>query len=346
MSNKPKRYVYITGCDSGFGRIAVDLFDKDQIGVFAGVFLEASIEKLKRECPSGRVVPVPLNVRSEASVLEAARLIKEQLAADGAQLIGVVNNAGILVQPCPAEWQSMQDFRDMIDVNLIGTAAVTQSVLPLIRASKGRIVCVSSIAGRFGLPTEAAYCASKYAVQGYADVLRRDMLCWGVSVHIVEPGVFPNTGLYERFEKGLDTVWARLDPQLRDDYGEDHYKFIRKQLTFALHEFGTTDTTLVSKAYVHAITSEQAMYRYRIGADSKYLMTLLSNVHESTSDALVTRSDPRMPYVKPTKAPSNGRELVFTRMDKGWNRYIAIMLIVAFVLYKVRTHGRDRKSVV
>lgn len=79
----------------------------------------------------------------------------------------------------------MQEFRDMFDVNVIGTAAVTQSVLPLIRASKGRIVCVSSIAGRVGLPTEAAYCASKYAVQGYADTLRRDMIAWGVSVHIV-----------------------------------------------------------------------------------------------------------------------------------------------------------------
>jgi short-subunit dehydrogenase len=228
----------------------------------------------------------------------------------------------------------------MIDVNVIGTAAVTQSVLPLIRAAQGRIVCTSSIAGRVGLPTEAAYCASKYAVQGYADVLRRDMIAWGVSVHIVEPGVFPNTGLYERFEKGLDQVWARLDPKLREDYGEDHYKFIRKQLTFALNEFGTSDASLVSKAYVHAILNKTPMYRYRVGADSKYLITLLANVHESTSDTLLTYSDPRLPYVKPTKAPSNGRAQAMGRMDKGWNRTLAIALIVAYILYKVRNYGR------
>jgi NAD(P)-dependent dehydrogenase (short-subunit alcohol dehydrogenase family) len=234
--SKPTRYVYVTGCDSGFGRIAVDLFDKENFGVFAGVFLESSIAKIKQECPSGRVVPIPVNVRSEASVLEAARLIKEHLARENAQLYAVVNNAGILVQPCPTEWQSTQDFRDMLEVNVIGTAAVTQSVLPLIRQAKGRIVCTSSIAGRVGLPTESAYCASKFAVQGYADSLRRDMIAWGVSVHIVEPGVFPNTGLYERFEKGLDSVWARLDPQIKEDYGEDHYKFVRKQLTFAKDE--------------------------------------------------------------------------------------------------------------
>jgi NADP-dependent 3-hydroxy acid dehydrogenase YdfG len=92
-NSKPTQYVYITGCDTGFGRIAVDLFDKEQIGVFAGVFMESSIQKLKTECPSGRVVPIPLNVKSEASVLEAARLINEYLTKEtnGAKLIGVVN---------------------------------------------------------------------------------------------------------------------------------------------------------------------------------------------------------------------------------------------------------------
>lgn len=135
-------------------------------------------------------------------------------------------------------------------------------------------------------------------------------------------------------------MWNRLDPQTREDYGEAHYQFIRKQLTFALHEFGTTDSSLVSKAYVHAILNDKPMYRYRIGADSKYLITILANVHESSSDALMTRSDPRLPYVKPAKAPENGRDLAMGRMDKGWTRFLAIVTIVAYILYKVRTHGR------
>ena len=83
--------MYITGCDSGFGRIACDLFDKESIGVFAGVFFETSIDKIKQDFPSGRVVPVPLNVRSEASVLEAARVIGDQLKRENAKLIGLVN---------------------------------------------------------------------------------------------------------------------------------------------------------------------------------------------------------------------------------------------------------------
>jgi len=340
MSSKPTKFVYITGCDSGFGRIATDLFDKENIGVFAGVFFESSIEKLKTECPSGRVVPIQVDVTSEASVAEAAIFIKEYLEKNSGQLTGVVNNAGILVQPCPAEWHSVKDFRDMFNVNVLGTASVTQSVLPLIRQSKGRIVCTSSIAGRFGLPTEAAYCASKYAVQGYADVLRREMIPWGVTVHIVEPGVFPNTNLYDRFEKGLDSVWARLDPSLKEDYGEAHYRFLRKQLGHALKTFGTLDSSLVSKAYVHAVLDPQPKYRYRVGFDSKYIITLLSNLHESTSDSIATFDDPQVPFVKPTKAPENGKAIAMGRMDKGWKKFIATILIIAFILYKVRTYGK------
>jgi len=90
----------------------------------------------------------------------------------------------------------------MFNVNVLGAVLVTNSVLPLIRKSMGRVVVTASIAGRVGIATQAAYCASKYAVEAWADVLRKDMYPFGVTVHIVEPGVFPNTGLYARFQTG------------------------------------------------------------------------------------------------------------------------------------------------
>ena len=68
----------------------------------------------------------------------------------------------------------------MYRVNVLGTVATTQQFLPLIRKAQGRIVNVASIAGRVGLPTQPAYCASKHAVEGLSDVLRQDMLPWGV----------------------------------------------------------------------------------------------------------------------------------------------------------------------
>lgn len=173
-------------------------------------------------------------------------------------------------------------------------------------------------------------------MQAYADVLRKDMYAFGVTVHIVEPGVFPNTNLYERFQTGLDSVWARLDPQIKADYGEEHYKFQRALLAFALKEFGTLDSSLVPKAYVEAITSKQPLYRYRVGNDSKYLITMLANAHESTSDGAMTMSDPRLPWVKPASAPANGKARAWATYDKGWKRFIIVSLFIAWVAYRVK----------
>ena len=173
-------------------------------------------------------------------------------------------------------------------------------------------------------------------MQAYADCLRRDMYAWGVTVHIVEPGVFPNTGLYDRFQTGLDHVWERLDPQIKADYGEEHKNFVRKQLGFALKEFGTADSSLVPKAYVHAVCDPTPKYRYRVGNDSKYLITFLANAHESTSDALFTLDDPRLPFVKPAAASAKGPALAWGRYDRDWKRFFAILLVVALVAYRMR----------
>ena len=100
-------------------------------------------------------------------------------------------------------------------------------------------------------------------MEAWADVLRKDMYPFGVTVHIVEPGVFPNTNLYARFQTGLDHVWARLPESIKQDYGEAHYKFQRALLGHALNEFGAlnNDSSAVSKAYVHAVTSPNPHYR-------------------------------------------------------------------------------------
>lgn len=329
-----KGFVYITGCDTGFGRLSVDLFLKEDISVFAGVFNPASVQLLQNEC-GPNVYPIQLNVTSEESVKQAASLIKITLQHKNAKLLAVVNNAGILVQPCPTEWQRMKDFRDMFEVNVIGMATVTQSVLPLLRASQGRVVLCSSLLGRLAAGTEAAYCASKFAVQGYADALRKDMLPWGVSVHVVEPGVFPNTGLYAKFETGLDQVWQELDEDIKADYGEAHYRYCRKLIIQARHNFGTADSSLVGKAYVHAATSPQAMYRYRIGVDSKYFAAVLANCHEYTQDMVLTMETPGLRYIKPNKAPVNGKQIATARMDKGWNKFLLLSALSLFAGIKL-----------
>ena len=240
------KWIAISGCDSGFGAIMVEKIKAmEGVGIFAGCFLQDTVRTLNSE-QRDDVKAIILDVTNETSVLSFAATITEHLGSSG-QLAGLVNNAGILINPGPTEWTPLHTYKKMFDVNVLGTVSLTKACLPLIRASQGRIVNVASIAGRTGLPSEPAYCASKYAVEGYSDVLRRDMLAWGVTVHIIEPGIFPNTGLYDRFQTGLDDLWNDLSPELQAEYGESYYQNFRERIGKSLG-LGNSDSSLVPTA--------------------------------------------------------------------------------------------------
>jgi len=307
------KYYYVTGCDSGFGRQVTNMLSSAGHGVFAGVFLEASMEALVEEFKGnkGNVVPVRVDVTDEESVEAAAETIRRHLNAAGvAGLAGLVNNAGILVTPGPVEWTPSSAYTKMFSVNVLGMAMVTKSVLPEIRRAQGRIVNVASVAGRMGLPGQPAYCASKFAVEGYSDVLRLDMAQWGCTVHIIEPGVFPQTGLYGTWEDGYRKNWEALPPKVREDYGNTYFKHGLAGLGKALTATAkmNTDSSLVPKAMVDALTSTSPKYRYRVGFDSKWIITPVSKMHESWQDwfylNLLGGKNPT-----PANAPKDGKAL-------------------------------------
>lgn len=100
----------------------------------------------------------------------------------------LVNNAGY-GEPGPVETVSEEDFRRQFEVNLFAAAAMIRAVLPLMRAQRsGRIVNISSVAGRLGYPLFGWYCASKHALEGLSDALRLEVSPWGIHVALVEPG--------------------------------------------------------------------------------------------------------------------------------------------------------------
>ncbi|EER05070.1 oxoacyl-acp eductase, putative [Perkinsus marinus ATCC 50983] len=212
---------YVTGCDSGFGRdIVARLYGKGH-QVFAGCLLRESLEDLEQDFPrgakrfekcKGNVVPIMLDVTDEESVLKAA----EKIMGLTDRLDGLVNNAGILIDAGSAEWSSTPLFRKMLEVNVIGTSSVTKSVASLIRAAQGRIVNVASLAGGFGFPCVGTYVATKFAVEGYSDSIRQDFHPWGVTVHVIEPGIFPMTGLYSAGATFKDAVTKRFEELPQD----------------------------------------------------------------------------------------------------------------------------------
>ena len=91
-----------------------------------------------------------------------------------AGLWAIVNNAGIAGSVAPIEWQSADDFRQTININLFGVILVTKAFLPLVRRERGRVVNMASSMGRFCMAT-GPYGASKFAVEGFSDQLRYDL---------------------------------------------------------------------------------------------------------------------------------------------------------------------------
>ena len=114
-------------------------------------------------------------------------------ALNGEKLAGLVNNAGIAVAG-PVLGLSADEFRRQMEVNFIGPIIATQAFAPLLgsdpalKGPKGRIVMISSVAGKNGNPMTSAYSASKHALEGLSESLRRELMLFGIDVIIIAPG--------------------------------------------------------------------------------------------------------------------------------------------------------------
>ena len=188
--------------------------------VFAGVRKAADGDAAVAECVKshgaercGGLVPVILDV-TEPSTIEATHAaVSGWVAQHGLPLIAVVNNAGITIGG-PAEctemhvtrnrlaacdWPSFTDAFAVMEVNYFGAVALTKQFLPLIRASKGRIINVSSLFGVTGIGARGAYSASKFALEGFSDSLRKEVRPLGVAVSLVEPAYILYTRLLSKY---------------------------------------------------------------------------------------------------------------------------------------------------
>ncbi len=184
------RSVVITGASSGIGWATAKLLLDRGFRVFGSVRKEADADRLKREF-GANFTPLLFDVTDEAAVLAAAREVRAAL--DGETLFGLVNNAGIAVAG-PVLELAADEFRRQMDVNVIGPIITTQAFGPLLgtdsalKGPKGRIVMISSVAGKNGNPLMSAYSASKHAIEGLSESLRREMMLFGIDVIVVAPG--------------------------------------------------------------------------------------------------------------------------------------------------------------
>jgi len=184
-NHRPNGAVVISGTSSGIGHATALLLDQSGYRVFAGVRREDDAQRLQAKA-SERLRTLILDITCQDQIDGAVVAVKEALGPEEG-LAGLVNNAGIC-EPGPIELIGMDRFRRQIEVNLIGHVAMIQAMLPLVRQGRGRIINVSSATGRFALPILGAYVASKWALEGMSDALRRELRWLGIPVSIIEPG--------------------------------------------------------------------------------------------------------------------------------------------------------------
>ncbi len=182
--------IVVTGVSTGIGWGVTKVLLQNGYRVFGSVRKQADAERLQKEF-GANFLPLVFDVTDEAGVRVAAQQVRAQL--NGGTLFGLVNNAGIAV-PAPLLHQPIADFRKQIEVNLTGQLIVTQAFAPLLGADRtlkgapGRIVNISSVSGKTGYPFLGAYAASKHALEGLSEALRRELMLYGIDVIIVGPG--------------------------------------------------------------------------------------------------------------------------------------------------------------
>uniref|UniRef100_A0A8C5MD67 Uncharacterized protein n=1 Tax=Leptobrachium leishanense TaxID=445787 RepID=A0A8C5MD67_9ANUR len=289
LQNLSDKYVFITGCDSGFGNLLAKQLDRRGMRVLAACLTEKGAVELKQET-SSRLQTVILDVTDNKNVISVAKKVSGIVGQAG--LWGLVNNAGYGYGLTPNEWQRKEDFAKILDVNILGLVDVTLNLLPLIRKARGRVVNVSSGAGRLSV-IGGGYCISKFGVQAFSDSLRREMRGFGVKVSIIEPGGFrTNMCSFEPQLKATKHIWEKAPAEIKESYGEEYFQHSVKSLKQII-ELSSTKLSRVTDCMEHALTAVYPWTRYSPGWDAKFYYLPVSYLPTVISDYVLCYSAPK-----------------------------------------------------
>lgn len=207
------RAIVVTGASTGIGRAAVARAAREGAHVFASVRKQGDTDALKAEFGEA-VTPLLFDVGDEAAVNAGAAKVAEALGRR--RLFGLVNNAGIAV-PGPLLHLDTQDLRRQFEINLFGVHTVTRAFAPLLGAdpdrtgSPGRIIMISSVGGQNGSPFVGPYSASKFALEGYSQSLRRELMLFGIDVIVIGPGAIATP------------IWAKAEQEDLNRFSNSPY---------------------------------------------------------------------------------------------------------------------------
>ncbi|MHA6529991.1 SDR family oxidoreductase [Paenibacillus sp. BAC0078] len=273
------RIALITGTSSGFGLLtALALAGK-------GYKVVATMRDLSRQGElirqaeqtgvSGQIQLMTLDVTDAASIDSAVASIIESFG----RIDVLVNNAGFAVGGYVEE-VSMDEWRRQMETNFFGLVAVTKAVLPVMRSQReGLIINVSSVSGLNGFPGYGPYAASKFAVEGFSESLRHELLSFGIRVVLVEPASF-RTPIWG---KGLEGMHTSADSPYREK--------LEEVLTYSRRSAETAPDPIRVAELIARITEMKApKLRYPVGKGSRLLMIGKALLPWKTLEGIIARS--------------------------------------------------------
>jgi NAD(P)-dependent dehydrogenase (short-subunit alcohol dehydrogenase family) len=271
----PSGTVLVTGASTGIGEATAVHLKELGFDSVAAVRKEEDAERLR----SRGLRTVKLDVADAASISAARAELGE------GPLAGLVNNAGIGIAG-PLEFLPLDQLRLQLEVNVVGQVAVIQQFLPALRAGRGRIVNISSIGGRFALPLVSPYSASKFALEGLSDSLRRELHGQGVDVILIEPGGV-KTPIWDKSNQTATELQQQMPPEAERLYGK-LIEGVRHAMLDIAQESGI-EAREVAEVIGRALTSKRPRTRYLVGSDAKMRAALAKVLPDRLLDRAVAR---------------------------------------------------------
>jgi NAD(P)-dependent dehydrogenase (short-subunit alcohol dehydrogenase family) len=257
VTSADSRSFLVTGASTGIGAATVTALVDRGHRVWAGVRAAADAERLAGR-HGDRVRVLRFDVTDAAAVAAAGA----EVTAAG-PLHGLVNNAGAAL-PGPLEYLPVDRLREQLEINLLGQLAVTQAVLPALRAGTGRIVMIGSIGGRIATPMLGAYSASKFALVGLTDALRAELAPTGIRVILIEPGAIA-TEIWRRGGDSSERLLAEMPPEAPQRYAKQIAQARRMADSAARRGLAPAKA---ADAIVRALTDRNPRPRQLLGRDA------------------------------------------------------------------------------
>jgi NAD(P)-dependent dehydrogenase (short-subunit alcohol dehydrogenase family) len=266
MKSQRHQIALVTGSSSGIG------FETSLLLARNGMYTYATMRNLNKseeilDCTKKDNLPLEtlrLDVTDEKSISEA---IKKIIAEKG-RIDVLINNAGYSLLG-PLEHLHIDEIKEEFETNFFGIIKLIQCVLPAMREQRyGKIINISSLAGRIGFPLSSAYVSSKFALEGLTESLRYEVQNFGIHVILIEPGVI-KTNFVNNMKVGESVITLQNGNNNNSPYTE----MIQKRISAFKPRFEKgSSPSEVAKMVLEAATSDNPKARYLVGQDALKMM--------------------------------------------------------------------------